>query len=155
MPTLALNFSRPGAQVLLQYYNFLRLGREGYRRVQQACKDVALGFSAQIAEMPAFEVLADGSDMPLVTWTLADGHTDKWDLHDLSEKLRARGWQVPAYPMPAEIDDMTVMRIVVRNGVSHDLVGLLMDDLRDSVGYLDSLEAPMPKERRSNAGFHH
>jgi len=155
MPTLALNFSRPGAQVLLQYYNFLRLGREGYRRVQQACKDVALGFSAQIAEMPAFEVLADGSDMPLVTWTLADGHTDKWDLHDLSEKLRARGWQVPAYPMPADIDDMTVMRIVVRNGVSHDLVGLLMDDLRDSVGYLDSLEAPMPKERRSNAGFHH
>ena len=155
MPTLALNFSRPGAQVLLQYYNFLRLGREGYRRVQQACKDVALGFAARIAEMPAFEVLADGSDMPLVTWTLADGYTDKWDLHDLSEKLRARGWQVPAYPMPADIEDMTVMRIVVRNGVSHDLVGLLLDDLRNAVEYLDSLEAPMPKEQRPNAGFHH
>jgi len=152
---LALNFSRPGAQVLLQYYNFLRLGREGYRGVQQACKDVALEFSAEIAKMPVFEVLTDGSDMPLVTWTLAEGHTDLWDLHDLSEKLRARGWQVPAYPMPADMEDMTVMRIVVRNGVSMDLVELLLDDLRDAVAYLDSLSAPMPKEQRPNAGFHH
>ncbi|HXZ73693.1 MAG TPA: glutamate decarboxylase, partial [Streptosporangiaceae bacterium] len=31
MPTFALNFSRPGAQVAVQYYNFLRLGFDGYR----------------------------------------------------------------------------------------------------------------------------
>ena len=100
MPTLALNFSRPGAQVLLQYYNFLRLGREGYRRVQQACKDVALGFAARIAEMPAFEVLADGSDMPLVTWTLADGYTDKWDLHDCRRSFGPAGGRSPRTRCP-------------------------------------------------------
>ena len=155
MPTLALNFSRPGAQVLLQYYNFLRLGKEGYRRVHASCRDVAKRFSDQIAEMPQFELLTDGSDMPLVTWTLADGQGDKWDLHDLSEKLRARGWQVPAYPMPADIEDMTVMRIVVRNGVSMDLVGLLLDDLQASVDFLESLDAPMPKAGRLTESFHH
>jgi glutamate decarboxylase len=76
-------------------------------------------------------------------------------LHDLSERLRARGWQVPAYPMPADIEDMTVMRTVVRNGVSRDLVDLLLAELRDAVAYLDGLEAPMPKEGRSNPAFHH
>jgi glutamate decarboxylase len=57
--------------------------------------------------------------------------------------------------MPADMEDMTVMRIVVRNGVSMDLVELLLGDLRDAVAYLDSLSAPMPKERRPVAGFHH
>ena len=153
MPTLAINFSRPGAQVLLQYYNFLRLGRDGYRRVQQACQDVALHFSAQIAAMPDFEVLTDGSELPLVTWTLADGHDGPWDLHDLSERLRGRGWQVPAYPMPDDIADLTVMRIVVRNGVSMDLVDLLLDDMRTAVTYLDTLSAPLPATHTS--AFHH
>lgn len=32
MPTFALNFSRPGGQIVAQYYNFLRLGREGYKK---------------------------------------------------------------------------------------------------------------------------
>jgi len=155
MPTLALNFSRPGAQVLLQYYNFLRLGREGYRRVQQACKDAGRRFAAAIAEMAPFEVLNDGSDMPLITWTLRDDHTANWDLHDLSAKLRERGWQVPAYPMPANIEDMTVMRIVVRNGVSMDLIELLLEDMRAAVAFLDALAAPIPKQDGAKAVFHH
>jgi glutamate decarboxylase len=136
MPTLAINFSRPGAQVLLQYYNFLRLGREGYRRVQQACKDAALHLAGELEAMEAFEVLNDGSDMPLVTWTLTEGFAGGWDLHQLSSKLRERGWQVPAYPMPAAIDDMTVMRVVVRNGVSMDMIDLLLLDIRTAVGAL-------------------
>ena len=154
MPTLALNFSRPGAQVLLQYYNFLRLGREGYRRVMQAAKEAAKYFAGELAKMGAFEVLTDGSDMPLVTWTL-DGADRTWDLHDLSAKLRERGWQVPAYPMPADIDDMTVMRIVVRNGVSIDLTRLLVDDMVAALKYLDALPGPMPRIEEPKAAFHH
>jgi glutamate decarboxylase len=106
--------------------------------------------------MEPFEMLNDGSDMPLVTWTLKEGYTDKWDLHDLSGKLSERGWQVPAYPMPASIEDMTVMRIVVRNGVSMDLVNLLLDDMRTTVAFLDGLSGPLPRERdRPKAVFHH
>ena len=105
--------------------------------------------------MEPFEVLNDGSDMPLVTWTLKDGHTDRWDLHDLSAKLRERGWQVPAYPMPADIEDMTVMRVVVRNGVSMDLIDLLLDDMRSAVEFFDELSGPMPKDETGKAAFHH
>ena len=47
MPTFALNFSRPGAQVVAQYYNFLRLGFEGYRKVQAYARDVAMRLSAR------------------------------------------------------------------------------------------------------------
>jgi glutamate decarboxylase len=155
MPTLAINFSRPGAQVLLQYYNFLRLGFDGYRRVQQACRDTAKRFAERLAAMGPFELLTDGSELPLVTWTLAEGQGENWDLHDLSEKLRARGWQVPAYPMPADIEDMTVMRIVVRNGVSDDLVSLLLDDIQASLDYFGGLTAPMPKQGRPASAFHH
>ena len=155
MPTLALNFSRPGAQVLLQYYNFLRLGREGYRRVQQSCQDTAQYFAGAISKIGPFELLTDGSDMPLITWTLAEGHTDNWDLHDLSTKLRERGWQVPAYPMPANIEDMTVMRVVFRNGVSKDLTDLLLADIESSVGHLDGLSGPLPRSGEVSSVFHH
>jgi glutamate decarboxylase len=152
MPTLAINFSRPGAQVLLQYYNFLRLGREGYRRVQQACKDAALHLAGELAAVNEFEVLNDGSDMPLVTWTLTEGFAGGWDLHQLSSKLRERGWQVPAYPMPAAIDDMTVMRVVVRNGVSMDMIDLLLLDIRTAVGALDGEDGPAGTPATA---FHH
>ncbi len=153
MPTLALNFSRPGAQVLLQYYNFLRLGREGYRRVMQAAKDAARELAHELAEMKHFEVLTDGSDMPLVTWTTAAGDRN-WDLHDLSAKLRERGWQVPAYPMPAAIDDLTVMRVVFRNGVSMDLTHMLLDDLRSSVRFLDARTEAITRPETATP-FHH
>ena len=154
MPTLALNFSRPGAQVLLQYYNFLRLGREGYRRVMQASKDAARYLATELAKMDAFKVLTDGSDMPLVTWT-TDARERHWDLHDLSAKLRERGWQVPAYTMPADIEDMTVMRVVFRNGVSIDLTRLLVDDITASLRRLDALGAPMPDTPSPVIAFHH
>jgi glutamate decarboxylase len=154
MPTLALNFSRPGAQVLLQYYNFLRLGREGYRRVMQAAQGAAHFLAAELARMDAFEVLNDGSDMPLVTWTTAPGERN-WNLHDLSAKLRERGWQVPAYPMPADIQDMTVMRVVFRNGVSMDLTRLLLDDLTTSMKFLDASPVRMPKAETDATPFHH
>lgn len=155
MPTFALNFSRPGAQVLLQYYNFLRLGREGYRRVQQVCQDVGRFLAKEIDRMNMFEIFTDGSDMPLITWTLKNSYTNKWDLYDLADRLRERNWQIPAYPLPADMQDVTVMRVVFRNGVSMDMTHLLLKDIREAVTYLDGLESPMPKEGRKTTSFHH
>ncbi|MDQ1462821.1 MAG: glutamate decarboxylase, partial [Actinomycetota bacterium] len=154
MPTLALNFSRPGAQVLLQYYNFLRLGREGYRRVMQASKNAARYLAAELAKLGRFDVLSDGSDMPLVTWT-TDDRERAWDLYDLSGKLRERGWQVPAYPMPADITDVTVMRVVFRNGVSMDLTRMLLDDIVAAIAFLDALPAARPDTVDPPIAFHH
>jgi glutamate decarboxylase len=154
MPTFAINFSRPGAQVLLQYYNFLRLGREGYRRVMQASKDAAHYLAAELAKLDQFDVLTAGADMPLVTWT-TDDRKRSWDLYDLSAKLRERGWQVPAYPMPADITEVTVMRVVFRNGVSMDLTRLLLDDIVAAIAFLDAMPAARPDTVDPPIAFHH
>ncbi len=154
MPTFALNFSRPGAQVLLQYYMFLRLGFEGYRAVQKASQDVAKFLSAGIAKIDAFELWNDGSDIPVFAWELKPGHTDRWNLYHLQDRLRAKGWLVPAYPMPEDLTDLTVQRIVVRNGLSMDLAAELLADIENETAYLDALESPMPVEGQHPA-FHH
>jgi glutamate decarboxylase len=154
MPTFALNFSRPGAQVLLQYYLFLRLGFDGYYRVQKASQDVALYLSGEIAKMPAFELWNDGSDIPVFAWQLKKDHTDKWTLYHLSERLRLKGWLIPAYPMPDNLSDLTVQRIVVRNGLSRNLAESLVLDIQEAVDYLDRLESPMPTEGMA-ASFTH
>lgn len=154
MPTFALNFSRPGAQVVLQFYLFLRLGRDGYAKVQQASQDVALHLSGGIAQMGPFELWNDGSDIPVFAWRLKQGYTDKWNLYDLAERLRTKGWLVPAYPMPDNLANLTVERIVVRNGLSMDLADSLLNDIRRETEYLNQLNAPMPREAE-RPGFHH
>ncbi|PWB97516.1 glutamate decarboxylase [Salinibacterium hongtaonis] len=154
MPTFALNFSRPGAQVLLQYYLFLRLGWDGYRRVQQASHDVALYLSGEIAAISAFELWNDGSDIPVFAWQLKEGYTDKWNLYHLSERLRLKGWLIPAYPMPDDISDLVVQRIVVRNGFSRNLAESLVIDIKEAVEYLDRLETPIPAEGQVTSFTH-
>ena len=129
MPTFALNFSRPGAQVAAQYYNFLRLGWQGYQHVQQTSQDIAMHLSSEIAKMGPFELLTDGSELPVFAFKLRDDVTG-YSVYDLSERLRQRGWQVPAYTFPEDMTDTAVMRIVIRNGFSMDLGNLLLDDMR-------------------------
>jgi glutamate decarboxylase len=159
MPTFALNFSRPGGQVAAQYYNFLRLGFEGYRNVQQTCQDVARHLSGQIAAMGPFELLTDGSELPVFAFKLRDPAAAGYTVFDLSERLRQRGWLVPAYTFPENMQDTAVMRIVVRNGLSMDLASSLLDDLRVQVGVLDSYPHPpaplMPGTERERGGFAH
>jgi len=146
MPTFALNFSRPGAQVAAQYFNFLRLGFSGYRHVQQTCQDIALYLSDQIAKLGPFELLSDGSDLPVFAFKLRDDVTG-YSVYDISDRLRMRGWQVPAYTFPENLTDMAVMRIVVRNGFSMDLADLLLDDLRLHLRVLEHHpQAQMPPE---------
>ncbi len=154
MPTFALNFSRPGAQVLLQYYAFLRLGMDGYRAVQQNSQNVAKFLAKGIAEIGAFDLWNDGSDIPVFAWYLKEGHTSNWNLYHLQDRLRMKGWLVPAYPMPDDLPDLTVQRIVVRNGLSMDLAAELLEAIKEETAYLDALEGPMPVEGQ-RSGFHH
>jgi len=145
MPTFALNFSRPGSQVAAQYYNFVRLGFEGYRQIQLTCQQVARSIAAEVAAMGPFELLSDGSDLPVVTFKLADPAAANYSVFDVSERLRQRGWLVPAYTFPENLQDTAVIRIVVRNGFSEDLAGLLVEDLRTQVQALEAApNEPVP-----------
>jgi glutamate decarboxylase len=156
MPTFALNFSRPGAQVAAQYYNFIRLGRQGYQRVHHACRDVALHLSAGIAKMGPFELLTEGRDLPVFAFKLRDDAAG-YSVFDVSERLRMRGWQVPAYTFPADLTDTAVMRIVVRNGFSMDLANLLLADLRKHVKVLEHhpQTQPPPEIQHMRESFKH
>jgi len=136
MPTFALSFSRPGSQVVAQYYNFLRLGRDGYRRVQQTCQDVALYLSREIAKLGPFELLTEGRDLPVFAFKLKE--PTNFTVFDLSERLRDRGWILPAYTFPKNLEDLAVLRVVVRDGFSHDLANMLLDDLRRHVKFFAS-----------------
>ncbi|GAA0929890.1 glutamate decarboxylase [Nonomuraea longicatena] len=150
MPTFALNFSRPGGEIIAQYYLLLRLGRDGYRKVHQACADSARYLGERIADLGLFTLLYDGTGgLPGVSYTLA-APADGWTLYDLTEQLRTRGWQVPAYPLPPARQDTVIQRVLVRHGVGRDEVALLADDLGRSVERLRR-GAGAPQR----PGFHH
>jgi len=153
MPTFALNFSRPGAQVVLQYFQFLRLGRDGYRTVQRTCQEVAMHIAEALAGMSEFALVSNGRDLPVVTFAVSSRVT-KYDVYDVSRKLRERGWLVPAYTMPPKREDLAVLRVVVRNGFSHDMADLFLADLRSALDWLDGLAGPMPHEAQPSS-FHH
>lgn len=156
MPTFALNFSRPGGEVIAQYYNLLRLGREGYRMVQGACARTAARLADAVAGLGPMRILHDGrSGLPVVCWTLArppEPGSGRWTLYDLSERLRIRGWQVPTYPLPADRQDVVVQRVVVRHGVSRDLTELLLGDITSAIGELERRNLSGAEEQ---PGFHH
>ncbi|WP_409463404.1 hypothetical protein [Amycolatopsis sp. GA6-003] len=120
MPTFALNCSRAGAQVVAQYYYFLRLGRDGYRRIQQYCRDVA----TDLAELGPFRLLTDGGQLPVFAFMLKEIETG-YSAFNVSAALREQGWHIPALQFSAHREDLAVLRIVVRNGFSHDFVETL------------------------------
>ena len=153
MPTFGLSFSRSGSQVIAQYYNFIRYGKEGYTQIHQACRDVAMYLAAKIEALEPFELVACGgaNNLPLVAWTMKEKR--HWTLFDLAERLRDRGWQVPAYTMPENCHDLVVQRIVVKNGFSHDMADMLLADIKRHLAYFESQPGLKPKLTGSH--FHH
>jgi len=141
MPTFALNFSRPGAQVVAQYYNFLRLGFEGYRRVHQYARDVATKLSEELDQLGPFELLTRGDELPVFAFSLKP-EIENYTVFDLSLALRERGWQVPAYTFPENRTDLAVLRVVVRRGFTHDMADLLIADVKRQLERLEKQPAP-------------
>ncbi|MFD9074330.1 MULTISPECIES: glutamate decarboxylase [Streptomyces] len=154
MPTFALNFSRPGAQVVAQYYTFLRLGREGYRAVQQASRNVARGLAARIEALGDFRLLTRGDELPVFAFTTA-ADVSAYDVFDVARRLRERGWLVPAYTFPADREDLAVLRVVCRNGFSADLAQLFVEDLGRLLPELRRQAHPLTRDRGAATGFHH
>ncbi|MCC7078438.1 MAG: glutamate decarboxylase [Acidimicrobiia bacterium] len=151
MPTFTLNFSRPGNQIVGQYYNFVRLGHEGYTAIMGALQEGARGLAASIADIGVFDVIADGSDIPVIAFKLKS--PEKYTVYDISFHLRYHGWQVPAYPLPENAQDTHVLRIVVRIGMTMDMADSLVADLRSAVEFLES-HGGMP-EVQAKKGFAH
>ncbi|HEY3867186.1 MAG TPA: glutamate decarboxylase [Actinocrinis sp.] len=155
MPTFALNFSRPGSEVVAQYYAFLRLGRDGYRAVQQCSRDVAMYLSQGIDSIGDFRLLTHGDRLPVFAFTTGENVTN-FDVFDVSRRLRERGWLVPAYTFPENRTDLAVLRVVCRHGFSKDLADLFLADLHRLMPELRSQPGPMQEHGvEAKQAFHH
>ncbi len=153
MPTFALNFSRPGAQIVAQYYNFLRLGFAGYTSVHGYARDVATRMSARIAELGPFELITKGDELPVFAFKLKDD-VENFTVFDVSNAVRERGWQLPAYTFPENRTDLAALRVVVKRGFTHDMADMLIDDLVRQLPRLEQQPAPM-HDAATAAGFSH
>jgi glutamate decarboxylase len=140
-PTFNLNFSRGAGQVLAQYYNFLRLGRQGYTEIMEGLDATASYLAKAIEAVGHFEILSKPGTVPLVCFRLADvgggNGTRPYTVFDISAHLRQRGWIVPAYSLAPNAEHISVLRVVVRENFSRDMAELLADDLARTVEHLE------------------
>lgn len=158
MRDISLNFSRPGGQVVTQYYNFLRLGREGYEKIHSACYKTAQYISAQLEKLNLFDIIYDGQEdkgIPALCWKIKDGTDPGFTLYDLADRLRTRGWQVPAYSLPSNCENIVIQRILVRHGVSFDLVDLLVNDMKDCIDFFKKHPIQVSVDKSEASGYSH
>jgi glutamate decarboxylase len=144
MPTFSLNFSRPGSEVVAQYFMFMSLGREGYTAVMQNLQALAMHLSRGVSEMGPYRLLSDGSELPVFAFAL-DPQVVNYTVFDVSERLRERGWLVPAYSFPENRQDLSVLRIVVRAGMHAEMADLLLGHLGEQTRELEALTGPLPR----------
>jgi glutamate decarboxylase len=156
MPTFALNFSRPGGQIVAQYYNFLRLGMEGYKAIHEACYVSAQYLADEIGKMGPFEMIYDGrGGIPALAWKLKEGIDHGFTLFDLADRLRTRGWLVPAYTLPPNREDLAIQRILVKHGFSRDLADLFLEDYLDAVNHFSKHPVSVSLSEAEAGGFKH
>ena len=155
MPTIGMNFSRPGAQIVGQYFNFLHLGREGYRARMATLEAIAAYLADGIRALPPLRLLSHPLGQLPVFAVELDPAITHWDVFHLSDKLRERGWLVPAYTLPADCQHVAVLRFVVRAGFSRDMADELLEDIERAVHWFQSLDGPMPSPPERQASFHH
>jgi glutamate decarboxylase len=146
MPTFALNFSRPGSEVIAQYFMFLSLGMEGYTAVQRASSSVAQHIASEIAAIGSYRLITDGSELPVLAFTTGPD-VENYTVFDVSARMREFGWLVPAYTFPENRQDLAVLRVVVRAGMTYDMADLFLADLRKQTAALDALDGPLPGRR--------
>jgi len=158
MPVFQINFSRPAGQIIASYYNFLRLGHDGYHRIHQACYNTGQYLAAEIVKLGPFDLLCDSNPktgIPAVTWRIRDGQNPGYTLFDMADRLCNTGWQVPAYTLTGSVSDIAVQRILVRQGVSRDMASLLLDDFRNAVAHFSKHPVTVSMTKQEAGGFSH
>lgn len=143
MPNYSLNFSKGSSTIIAQYYNFIRLGMEGYTEIMENMQENARFLASKLDKSGKFEIINPDVMFPLITVKLKDCD---FSVFNLSEKLRQKGWIVPAYTLPANADDIAVLRMVVKESFSKDMVEMLFSDIMESIEMLQKSEKEIRKE---------
>src|SRR5258708_31499816 len=150
MPTFALNFSRPGGEIICQYYNFLRLGKEGYRAIQSECRALGLHLAGKIAALGPFRIIYNGDGgIPGLCWEMKNPASTNFTLYDFADRLRERGWLVPAYSMPPNREDLVIQRILIRHGFTQAMADELLVEMQRA---LDEFARKPPARKTAAPG---
>jgi glutamate decarboxylase len=146
--TFTLNFSTGSSMVLAQYYNFVRFGKAGYRRIMEIMQENAKSLADDIAGIGKFQIIGVGEEtLPLVAFNLAEEHP--YDEFDIAFQLAAeRGWMLPAYTMPPNAEKVKMMRALVKLNLSRSLVDRLHEDIADAISTLEEKGPVSESERR-------
>ncbi len=146
-PTFTLNFSTGSAMVLAQYYNFVRYGHAGYRYIMQNMQENARQLGEKLKELGRFELIgADEEQLPLVAFKLASEQS--FDEFDIAWQLSAeRAWMVPAYTLPPNAQDVTIMRALVKETLSREHVDTLARDIEQACRTLEQKGGAHESER--------
>lgn len=156
MPTMAINFSRSASQILGQYYNFYRFGFNGYKEIHLRTQKVAMKIAKAIENTNLFEIYNDGENIPIVCYKLKDNASVNWNLYDLADRLQMKGWQVPAYPLPVDLDGVVIQRFVCRGDFAMNLANALIRDINISINELNKANISMHlNEEPHTQGFTH
>ena len=158
MPTMAINFSRSASQIIGQYYNFVRYGFDGYREIHQRTHEVAKYIIKEIKKNGRFKVVNGAKHLPILCYALKDDHAQEWNLYDLSDRLRMRGWQVPTYPMPDNLNNLIVQRIVCRADLGMNVAIEFIEDFKACLEELDHahvLTHHSDEQKKTTYGFTH
>ncbi|MGZ7095530.1 MAG: glutamate decarboxylase [Methanobacterium sp.] len=136
MPTYTLNFSKGASTIVTQYFNLLALGRQGYEVIMNLLMVNATYLSNKMEESGKFKILNKESKvLPLVAFELDENAP--FDAFTFSDRMRQRGWIIPAYTLPKNAEDRTIMRIVLRLQLTHEQVNMLYEDLIDAYESLE------------------
>jgi glutamate decarboxylase len=146
--TFTLNFSTGAAMVLAQYYNFVRLGRQGYTYVMKQMQENSRALATSLRDSGRFEVIGDDLEqLPLVAFRLSGEHAS-YDESDIAWQLSAeRGWMVPAYTLPPNAEKVKILRALVKETLSREQVDRLTGDIADACATLDRKGATADVER--------
>ncbi|MGF6960153.1 glutamate decarboxylase [Paraburkholderia youngii] len=137
MPTATLNFSRNAFQIAVQYYQFLRLGFDGYQRIMRQTLDNAIALRQTLVDSGYFTIMNEEQRIPVVAVTL-DKSVTKFNEFDVSNKVREKGWVLSAYSMPANAEEVKSLRVVVRPHINHNVAQMLARDIVNACKYLET-----------------
>ena len=143
MPNYSLNFSKGSSTIIAQYYNFIRLGMKGYKAVMENMLENARFLASKLDDTGKFEILDVEMMFPLVTAKLKNCN---FSVFHLSDKLRQKGWIVPAYTLPPNADNIAVIRLVVKESFSKDMADMLVEDVLESIDELNKTHKERAKE---------
>ena len=153
---MAINFSRSASQILGQYYNFYRFGFDGYRAIHLRTQKVAMKIAAAIEAFDIFELYNDGENLPIVCYRLKPDANVNWNLYDLADRLQMKGWQVPAYPLPEDLENVEIQRFVCRGDFGMNMANALIEDIKTAVAELDKANVSMHADEGPHVhGFTH